>query len=146
MKFQDDISNTHTHARMHARTQARTHTHTHTHIRTSRNQYVPHFFKVGGIITRKSLVILNSDPWDRFVYLYLTLMSDSYITLSYKCSVSQSCRLQNKQYCRESGVFIVFLVETDVISTRYVNLLAPWVRGTFCYLHDEETLFNKIQL
>ena len=35
MKFQDDIS--------------MPHTHTHTHIRTSRNQYVPHFFKVGGI-------------------------------------------------------------------------------------------------
>ena len=25
------------------------HTHTRAHIRTSRNQYVPHFFKVGGI-------------------------------------------------------------------------------------------------
>ena len=35
MKFQDDISNMNTH--------------THTYIRTSRNQYVPHFFKVGGI-------------------------------------------------------------------------------------------------
>ena len=33
MKFQDDISMPHTH----------------THTRTSRNQYVPHFFKVGGI-------------------------------------------------------------------------------------------------
>ena len=33
MKFQDDISNMNTH----------------THTRTSRNQYVPHFFKVGGI-------------------------------------------------------------------------------------------------
>ena len=32
MKFQDDISMPHT------------------HTRTSRNQYVPHFFKVGGII------------------------------------------------------------------------------------------------
>ena len=37
MKFQDDISN------------MNTYTHTHTYIRTSRNQYVPHFFKVGGI-------------------------------------------------------------------------------------------------
>ena len=41
MKFQDDIS--------------MPHTNTHTHIRTSRNQYVPHFFKVGGIITVKNL-------------------------------------------------------------------------------------------
>ena len=41
MKFQDDISNMNTY----------THTHIHTYIRTSRNQYVPHFFffKVGGI-------------------------------------------------------------------------------------------------
>ena len=37
MKFQDDISN------------MNTYTHTHTHIGTSRNQYVPHFFKFGGI-------------------------------------------------------------------------------------------------
>ena len=36
MKFQEDISNMNTHI--------------HTYIRTSRNQYVPHFFKVGGII------------------------------------------------------------------------------------------------
>ena len=35
MKFQDDISNMITYI--------------HTYIRTSRNQYVPHFFKVGGI-------------------------------------------------------------------------------------------------
>ena len=35
MKFQDVISNMNTHK--------------HTDIRTSRNQYVPHFFKVGGI-------------------------------------------------------------------------------------------------
>ena len=35
MKFQDDISNMNT------------------HIRTSRNQYVPHFFKVGGITKAK---------------------------------------------------------------------------------------------
>ena len=35
MKFQDDISNMNT------------------YIRTSRNQYVPHFFKVGGIINKK---------------------------------------------------------------------------------------------
>ena len=35
MKFQDDISNMNTYI--------------HTYIRTSRNQYVPHFFKVGGI-------------------------------------------------------------------------------------------------
>ena len=36
--FQDDISMPHAC------------TYTNTHIRTSRNQYVPHFFKVGGII------------------------------------------------------------------------------------------------
>ena len=43
MKFQDDISNMNTY--------------THTHIRTSRNQYVPHFFKVGGIkIIRNAIV------------------------------------------------------------------------------------------
>ena len=35
MKFQDDISNMNTYI--------------HTYIWTSRNQYVPHFFKVGGI-------------------------------------------------------------------------------------------------
>ena len=35
MKFQDDISNMNTNM--------------HTYTRTSRNQYVPHFFKVGGI-------------------------------------------------------------------------------------------------
>ena len=35
MKFQDDISNMNTYI--------------HTYIRTSRNQYVPHFLKVGGI-------------------------------------------------------------------------------------------------
>ena len=30
-------------------------------------------------ITRQSLVMPNSDPWDRFVHPYLTLRSDSYI-------------------------------------------------------------------
>ena len=37
MMFQDDISNMNTYV--------------HTYIRTSRNEYVPYFFKVGGIIT-----------------------------------------------------------------------------------------------
>ena len=37
MKFQDDISNMNMYIR--------------TYIQTSRNQYVPYFFKVGGIIT-----------------------------------------------------------------------------------------------
>ena len=37
MKFQDDISNMNTYVR--------------TYIRTSRNQYVPYFFKVGGIMS-----------------------------------------------------------------------------------------------
>ena len=40
MKFQNDISNMNTYI----------HTYIHTYIRTSQNQYVPHFFKVGGII------------------------------------------------------------------------------------------------
>ena len=31
---------------------SRTHTHTHIYIGTSRNQYVPHFFKVGGIMNK----------------------------------------------------------------------------------------------
>ena len=48
MKFQVDISNTHTHSHTHTHT----HTHTHIYIRTSRNQYVPHFFKVGGIMNK----------------------------------------------------------------------------------------------
>ena len=39
MKFQDDISNMNT------------------HTQTSRNQYVPHFFKVGGI---KTLLVLRN--------------------------------------------------------------------------------------
>ena len=39
MKFQDDISNMNTYIG----------TYIHTYIRTSRNQYVPYFFKVGGI-------------------------------------------------------------------------------------------------
>ena len=30
-------------------------------------------------VPRQSLVMPNSDPWDRFVHPYLTLMSDSYI-------------------------------------------------------------------
>ena len=41
MKFQDDISNMNTYI--------------HTYIRTSRNQYVPHFFKVGGIKKKKNI-------------------------------------------------------------------------------------------
>ena len=32
-------------------------------------------------ITRQSLVMPNSDPWDRFVHPYLTLMSDYYIVV-----------------------------------------------------------------
>ena len=32
------------------------HTYIHTYIRTCRNQYVPHFFKVGGIIKHMSIV------------------------------------------------------------------------------------------
>ena len=39
MKFQDDISNMNTYVR--------------TYIRTSRNQYVPYFFKVGGIKSQR---------------------------------------------------------------------------------------------
>ena len=49
MKFQDDISNVNT------------------HTRTSRNQYVPHFFKVGGII--------NSVILKRFSCSYQSVVS-----------------------------------------------------------------------
>ena len=46
MKFQDDISNMNTYIHTYV------HTYIHTYIRTSRNQYAPHFFKVGGIIMK----------------------------------------------------------------------------------------------
>ena len=49
MKFQDDISNMNTYI----------HTYIHTYIRTSRNQYVHHFFKVGGIKTYIVLIRIN---------------------------------------------------------------------------------------
>ena len=42
MKFQDNISNMNTYIQY-------IHTYVRTYIRTSRNQYAPHFFKVGGI-------------------------------------------------------------------------------------------------
>ena len=48
MKFQDDISNMNTYI----------HTFVRTYIRTSRNQYVPFFFKVGGINTENSNIVL----------------------------------------------------------------------------------------
>ena len=44
MKFQDDISNMNTYIHTYI------HTYIRTYIRTSQNQYVPYFFKVGGII------------------------------------------------------------------------------------------------
>ena len=50
MKFQDDISNMNTYVR----------TYIHTYIRTSRNQYVPYFFKVGGITTALKRSVMNS--------------------------------------------------------------------------------------
>ena len=53
MKFQDDISNMNTYIHTY---------YIHTYIRTSRNQYVPHFFKVGGITT----VVILSFRTDRF--------------------------------------------------------------------------------
>ena len=49
MKFQDDISNLNTYI--------------HTHTRTSQNQYVPHFFKVGGIISFYRNDPMFSDTW-----------------------------------------------------------------------------------
>ena len=52
MKFQDDIS--------------MPHTHTHTHIGTSRNQYVPHFFKVGGIKKIYSCYFSMRNPYMKF--------------------------------------------------------------------------------
>ena len=53
MKFQDDISNMNTYVRTYI------HTYIHTYIRTSRNQYVPYFFKVGGITTFLNINKLN---------------------------------------------------------------------------------------
>ena len=48
MKFQDDISNMNTYVR--------------TYVRTSRNQYVPYFFKVGGIKNGKKTVSVKKNP------------------------------------------------------------------------------------
>ena len=49
MKFQDDISNMNTYI----------HTYVRTYIRTSRNQYVPYFFKVGGIKSCLNIGVFN---------------------------------------------------------------------------------------
>ena len=55
MKFQDDISNMNTYV----------HTYIHTYIRTSRNQYVPYFFKVGGIKKSGRGVREGGSGWGR---------------------------------------------------------------------------------
>ena len=61
MKFQDDISNMNTHK--------------HTHIRTSRNQYVPHFFKVGGMKSGSVFIgLMTSDGTMWFRYQRAVLM------------------------------------------------------------------------
>ena len=52
MKSQDDISHMNTYI----------HTYVRTYIRTSRNQYVPYFFKVGGINREKNLKIFRVGP------------------------------------------------------------------------------------
>ena len=54
MKFQDDIS--------------MPNTYTHTHTRTSRNQYVPHFFKVGRI--KRSTYWMSRGHASCFIVLY----------------------------------------------------------------------------
>ena len=55
MKFQDDISNMNAYI--------------HTYIRTSRNQYVPHFFKVGGIITFNNDIVRQCLKANALLYL-----------------------------------------------------------------------------
>ena len=63
MKFQDDISNMNTYIHTYIHTYVRTYIHTyiHTYIRTSRNQYVPYFFKVGGITTEDGYRLDSSE-------------------------------------------------------------------------------------
>ena len=62
MKLQDDISNMNTHK------------HTYTH--TSRNQYVPHFFKVGGI-KKDNTVFAIITLWKLSVAMETTVLIQS---------------------------------------------------------------------
>ena len=62
MKFQDDISNLHT------------------HTRSSRNQYVPHFFKVGGIKSiSRGVRLLKQNYFLRRFVIFLINMANSTI-------------------------------------------------------------------
>ena len=48
----------------------RTHAHTHTHTLTSRKQYAPHFFKVGGINKKIIFFFFRFSPTDLLITLY----------------------------------------------------------------------------
>ena len=54
-------------------------------------------------ITWQSLVITNSDPRDRFVFPYLTLMSDSYILFSESSDDEDEKEDDNEEKEEESG-------------------------------------------
>ena len=60
MKFQDNI--------------LMPHTHKHTHTRTSRNQYVPHFFKVGGITNNKGCLSNCRDAYAQSRHFHMAQM------------------------------------------------------------------------
>ena len=48
-------------------------------------------------ISGQSLVMPNSDPWSRLVYPYLTLMSDSYLSLVRKLVFGVSNQVRHKR-------------------------------------------------
>ena len=61
----------------------------------------------------------NSDPWDRFVDLYLTLMADSYIILLHYANMSvqytaivHGCKNGNFQM-KKCGNFLIFAQNID---------------------------------
>ena len=70
MKFQDDISNMNTYIR--------------TYIRTSRNQYVPYFFKVGGIIKQEILM------WHFNDFVKSTLQNTDMVSIGDKVHTRQT--------------------------------------------------------
>ena len=85
MKFQDDISNMNTHK----------------HTRTSRNQYVPHFFKVGGIIrVGRSIFIL---------IFFLFFIFPDFTKKHNKCIVCT-------KYITKRGLFGLFAYNTEWVS------------------------------
>ena len=73
MKFQDNISNLHTHTHTHTHTRTHTHAHMHIHTQTSQIQYVPHFFKVGGII-----ILLDTDFERKHMVKLETLFNEQF--------------------------------------------------------------------